>query len=69
MESYSKQFNLKSEKIAFDREHRQKILHNIGKYEDAFDKGKKFYENLELAKQRAGYYKYKVLKRFRQIFN
>jgi L-lactate dehydrogenase complex protein LldF len=61
MESYSKQFNLKSEKIAFDREHRQKILHNIGKYEDAFDKGKKFYENLELAKQRAGYYKYKVL--------
>ncbi len=56
-----KMFLKKAEKTAFDKEHRKKIKFNISKYDNAVAKGQKIYKNLELARQRAGYTKYKVI--------
>ncbi len=50
-----------SEKVAFDEAHRDKIKFNIGKYNNAVDSGKKNYSNLDIAKERAGFFKYKVI--------
>ena len=50
-----------SEKVGFDKEHRKKIKFNISKYNTAVNQGKKLYKNLELAKERAAYIKYKVV--------
>lgn len=50
-----------SEKVAFDKTHRAKIKFNIGKYNTAVTKGKSNYSNLDVARDRAGYYKYKVI--------
>ena len=53
---------LKESKLkAFDLDHRKKLNFNIGKYNDAFKKGLKQYENLDLAKNRAANIKSKVL--------
>lgn len=56
-----KTFLKKAEKTAFDKEHRKKIKFNISRYDNAVAKGQKIYKNLELARQRAGYTKYKVI--------
>jgi len=56
-----KTFLKKAEKIAFDKEHREKIKFNISRYDKAVDKGKTLYANLDLARDRAGYIKYKVI--------
>lgn len=53
MATASKEFLFDSEKKSFDREHRRKLLWNIGKYDQKVVQGKKQYANLELAKQRA----------------
>ena len=50
-----------SEKVAFDTEHREKIKFNMSRYDNAVDKGKKRYRNLEIARERAGFLKYKVI--------
>ena len=50
-----------SEKIAFDKAHRDKIKFNIGRYDAAVDKGKDNYSNIDIAKERAGFLKYKVI--------
>lgn len=50
-----------SEKIAFDEIHRDKIKFNIGRYDTAVDKGQKNYSNIEIARERAGFFKYKVI--------
>lgn len=50
-----------SEKVGFDKEHRKKIQFNISKYDAAVKEGKKLYRNLELARDRAGHIKYKVI--------
>ncbi len=50
-----------SEKVAFDSEHREKIKFNMSRYDNAVDKGKKRYRNLEIARERAGFLKYKVI--------
>lgn len=50
-----------SEKVAFDTEHRDKIKFNISRYDTAVDKGKNKYRNLDIAKDRAGFIKYKVI--------
>lgn len=50
-----------SEKVGFDKEHRKKIQFNISKYDAAVKQGKKLYRNLELARDRAGHLKYKVI--------
>lgn len=59
-EKYSN-FQRLSEKTAFDREHRQKIQFNIGRYDQAAANGKKRYANLELARLRAANIKHKSL--------
>jgi len=50
-----------SEKIAFDKTHRDKIKFNISRYNSAVDKGKDNYSNIDIAKERAGFLKYKVV--------
>ncbi len=55
------QFNKEAEKIAFDLKHREKINFNISKYNTAVEIGKEQYIDLEKAKQRAAYIKYKVI--------
>ena len=54
-------FLKKAEEVAFDKEHRKKIQFNIGRYDVAVKKGKAIYEDLNLARTRAGYLKYKVI--------
>ncbi|HOI33570.1 MAG TPA: LUD domain-containing protein, partial [Bacteroidales bacterium] len=54
-------FNKNAEKVAFDKEHRQKINFNISQYEKAVEKGKQQYDQLETAKQRASNIKHKTL--------
>jgi L-lactate dehydrogenase complex protein LldF len=54
-------FLSESEKIAFDMEHRKKIKFNMSQYDAAVIKGKENYCNLDIARDRAGYYKYKVI--------
>ena len=50
-----------SEKVAFDTEHREKIKFNMSRYDNAVDKGKKRYRDIEIARERAGFLKYKVI--------
>jgi L-lactate dehydrogenase complex protein LldF len=57
----SKQFISKSEKIAFDLKHRDKIKFNISRYDAAVDKGEERYQNIELARLRAADKKRNVL--------
>jgi len=54
-------FNKNAEKIAFDKDHRQKINFNIAQYDKAVAKGKKQYDQLETARQRAANVKHKTL--------
>jgi len=54
-------FLKKAEKIAFDKEHRAKIKFNIGRYDVAVKKGKTIFRNLDDARNRAGYVKYKAV--------
>jgi len=57
----TKLFLSTSEKVGFDKTHRKKINFNISKYDTAVAEGKKLYANLDLARERAGYLKYKVV--------
>jgi len=50
-----------SEKVAFDEIHREKIKFNIGRYDAAVDRGNSNYSNMDIAKERAGFLKYKVI--------
>ncbi len=61
MSSSVKLFLTAAEDVAFDIEHRDKIKFNIGKYNNAVEKGRHRYSNLEQAKLRAGRIKRKVL--------
>ena len=54
-------FLKKSEKICFDKDHRRTLNFNISRYDIAVDKGLNIYSNLELAQNRAGHIKYKVI--------
>ncbi|UOR04412.1 LutB/LldF family L-lactate oxidation iron-sulfur protein [Hymenobacter aerilatus] len=55
------QFLTDSESKAFDLEHRRKIRFNIGKYNAAVQTGLGFYNDHELARERASYLKAKVM--------
>ncbi len=57
----NKVFLKKAEKVAFDLEHRAKIKYNIGKYDVAVKKGKAIFKDLNKARNRAGFVKYKVI--------
>ncbi len=50
-----------AEKISFDKAHRAKIKFNISRYDKAVAKGKSIYKDLDLARSRAGYIKYKII--------
>jgi len=56
-----KKFLEQAEAIAFDREHRRRLLFNIGRYDEAVVRGKAFYHNLELARKRAAFIRMKTL--------
>lgn len=60
MDTYS-QFIKDSGIKAFDQEHRRTINFNMAKYDMAVLKGKKQYKNLDKAKDRAAFIKYKVI--------
>ncbi len=53
MSQASKKFLHKSEDIAFDLDHRNKIKFNISRYDSAVQKGEKRYQDIELARLRA----------------
>lgn len=52
---------LKESEIAFDENHRKTIQFNIGRYDQAVEKGKMRYRNMELARERASFIKSKVI--------
>lgn len=56
-----KEFVRASDRVAFDKEHRQRIQHNISRYDEAVVKGKLQFSNLELARRRAANIKNRVL--------
>jgi L-lactate dehydrogenase complex protein LldF len=56
-------FLLDAEKRSFDPEHRRRLDHNISKYDEAVIKGKKQYQDLELARHRAANLKHKALEK------
>lgn len=55
------EFSTLSEKMAFNREHRERMLFNMHRYEEALNQGKKQFANLELARSRAAYVKWKIV--------
>ena len=57
----NKTFLKKAEQVAFDKVHREKIKFNISRYDKAVEKGKNIYQDLDLARSRAGFLKYKVI--------
>ena len=57
----NKIFLKKAEQVAFDKVHRDKIKFNISRYDKAVEKGKKIYKDMDLARSRAGFIKYKVI--------
>lgn len=61
MSEVLKEFTKKSQKKAFDKDHRKIIKFNIARYNNAVIKGKKQYVNLELAKKRAEALKQKAI--------
>lgn len=61
MSNHYQDFLEKSELKSFDLNHRKKINFNISQYDKAVARGKSLYSNLELAKQRAAFLKYKVV--------
>ncbi|MBP9185912.1 MAG: lactate utilization protein [Bacteroidia bacterium] len=54
------EFLVEAEKFAFNREHRNRMQLNVHSYESAFVHAKKQFANLELARDRAAYFKWKV---------
>jgi len=61
MSDIAQKFSEKSKLKAFDKDHRQTISFNIGKYNQAFTNGLKQYADLETAKKRAANIKYKAI--------
>lgn len=57
MNEILKQFQSESEQKAFDPEHRRKIRFNIGRYNEAVDRGLNAFSNHERARDRASYIK------------
>lgn len=55
------EFLKKTATVAFDLEHRRRINHNVGIYEQAVSGGKQLYSNIELAKRKAAVIKHRVI--------
>lgn len=54
------EFLVQSETIAFNRPHRERMQVNVHRYEEAFSKAKNQFSQLELARNRAAYIKWKA---------
>jgi len=67
MENKAKTFQQKSEKVAFDREHRRILTYNIGQYDKAVKKGKHFFRDLDNAREQASKIKEYCLQEFEQL--
>ncbi|MHC1706792.1 MAG: LutB/LldF family L-lactate oxidation iron-sulfur protein [Bacteroidales bacterium] len=50
-----------AENKAFDKDHRKKIQFNISRYDEAVERGKQQYHDLELARERAAFIRHKVI--------
>lgn len=61
MNEISQAFTKDAELKAFDLEHRRKLNNNIERYDQAVERGRLQYSNLELARNRAGSIKYRVI--------
>jgi len=61
MSELQNKFLKDSEKIAFDKKHRDTIKFNMSRYDKAFINGKLQFKHLENAKEKAAYLKYKVI--------
>lgn len=61
MSTHLENFLDAAESKVFDKEHRRKIKFNISQYDKKVDEGKGQYENIELAKERAAYLKWKTI--------
>lgn len=62
MSVVKKNFLKAADKIAFDKKHRATIRFNISRYDQAVERGKKRYANLELAKERGSFIKEKAIR-------
>ena len=67
MERKEREFKNQSEKIAFDREHRRIIRHNIGQYDKALTAGMEFYRDVENARNQASAIKDYCLQEFETL--
>lgn len=67
MENKSKIFQIQSEKIAFDRDHRRILKYNIGQYDKAVARGKHFFRDLDNAREQASKIKNYCLQEFEQL--
>ncbi len=67
MESKAKIFQEKSEKVAFDRDHRRIIKFNMGQYDMAVEKGKQFFRDLDNAREQASKIKNFCMQEFDQL--
>jgi L-lactate dehydrogenase complex protein LldF len=67
MENKVKTFHTKSEKVAFDREHRRIINHNIGQYDKAVNRGRNFFSDMDNAREQASKIKDYCLQEFEQL--
>ncbi len=69
MENREKAFKIKSEQIAFDQEHRRVIRHNIGQYDKAFETGKRYYRDIDNARDQASSIKDYCLQEFENLLS
>ncbi len=67
MESKPKNFQVQSEKVAFNRDHRRILNYNIGQYDKAVIKGKRFFRDLDNARDQASKIKDYCLQEFEQL--
>ncbi|MCX6226196.1 MAG: lactate utilization protein B [Bacteroidia bacterium] len=67
MESKLKIFHAKSEKVAFDRDHRRILTYNVGQYDKAVLKGKLFFNDLDNAREQASKIKEYCLQEFEHL--
>ena len=58
------EFMKAAENKAFNLDHRRKIKFNISRYDDAVAKGKRQYQNLELAKETLSSHQIQSIKRY-----
>ncbi|WP_372774544.1 LutB/LldF family L-lactate oxidation iron-sulfur protein [Mangrovibacterium sp.] len=61
MSEVKKKFLHDADNIAFNKKHRATIKFNISRYDQAVERGRKRYSNLELAKERGSYIKQKTV--------